>query len=117
MYCDSSSVTSPSAKTPIVWVTVTVAPSPNACRAVPRVPIRYAATIALPCPGESACSAPQPNAARSRSSRTPSPEAASPNTPVSPSLPRLVVVVAPAPGLSGASSVPPPGRTVNVARR
>jgi hypothetical protein len=32
----------------MVCVTVTVAPSRTASRALPRVPIRYAATIALP---------------------------------------------------------------------
>src|SRR6266540_7283643 len=32
MNSDSASVTSPSANTPIVWVTVTVAPSRRACR-------------------------------------------------------------------------------------
>ena len=39
-YCDSASVTRPRAKTPIVCVTVTVAPSATAWRAVPRVPTR-----------------------------------------------------------------------------
>ena len=38
MNSDSASVISPSAKTPIVWVTVTIPPSRKACRAVPRVP-------------------------------------------------------------------------------
>ena len=32
MYCERASVTRPSANTPIVWVTVTVAPSATACR-------------------------------------------------------------------------------------
>ena len=40
MYCDSSSATAPSANTPIVCVTVTVAPSATACFGVPRVPTR-----------------------------------------------------------------------------
>ena len=40
MYCDSASVTKPSANTPIVCVIVTVAPSATACCALPRVPTR-----------------------------------------------------------------------------
>ena len=59
MNWDSESVTRPSAKTPAVCVTVTVAPSAKAWRAVPRVPARYAATMALPCPGVSACAMPK----------------------------------------------------------
>ncbi len=68
-YCESASVIAPSANTPAVCVTVTIAPSTTACRGLPRVPTRYAATIALPWPGESACTAPQPKAATSSRSK------------------------------------------------
>src|SRR5918911_1399219 len=70
MNCDSASVTSPSAKTPIVCVTVTIAPRVAASRGVPRRPIRYAVTIVLPWPGESACAAPQKSAAASEAMTT-----------------------------------------------
>ena len=40
MYWDSASVTTPSANTPMVWATVTVAPSATAWRGLPRVPTR-----------------------------------------------------------------------------
>ena len=40
MNADSASATTPSSSTPAVWVTVTVAPSAAAWRAVPRVPTR-----------------------------------------------------------------------------
>ena len=100
--------TSPSANTPAVWVTVTVAPSATACRGVPRVPTRYAATIALPWPGDSACSAPHPNAASRSRTSTPWPAAAALNDarsrpPARP--PRRRSPWRP----SGASSVPSPG--------
>ena len=36
---------------------------------LPRVPTRYAATIAFPCPGVRACAAPQKSASRARGSR------------------------------------------------
>src|SRR4051794_32264555 len=55
----------PSARTPIVCETVTVNPSPTAWRALPCEPTRYAAMTVLPCPGETACSAPRPAAASS----------------------------------------------------
>ena len=48
IHADSPSVTSPSAKTPAVCVTVTVSPSTTASEAVPRVPTRYAATMPFP---------------------------------------------------------------------
>ena len=62
MNCESSSVTIPSPKTPIVCVTVTIRPRSAACHGVPRWPTRYAVTIVFPCPGESACAAPQKSA-------------------------------------------------------
>ena len=64
----------PSANTPAVCVTVTIPPSATASRGRPRVPTRYAATIALPWPGESAWIAPQAKAVSSRtiSRRSPS---------------------------------------------
>ena len=71
MNCGQRSVIRPSAKTPMVWVTVTVRPSSTACRGVPRVPTRYAATIVLPWPGLSACAAPQNIASSSASATTP----------------------------------------------
>jgi len=52
----------PSRNTPAVCVMVTIAPSAAACLMVPRAPTRYAATIALPCPGERAWNAPKTNA-------------------------------------------------------
>ncbi len=105
----------PRANTPAVCVTVTIAPSANACRGRPRVPTRYAATIALPCPGDSACTAPQPNAASRRSNKTPSPAAASPKTPVSPSSERCESTAVRLP--SGAVRVPAPGRDSRRAAR
>src|SRR6478672_7682717 len=69
MNCDRLSVTSPSAKTPIVCVIVTVPPSRNACRAVPFEPTRYAVMIDFPWPGLSACAAPQKNAIASAAAR------------------------------------------------
>ena len=45
---DRARVTSPSAKTPAVWATVTVPPSMNGVARHPRVPTRYAATSAFP---------------------------------------------------------------------
>ena len=71
MNSDSVSVTKPSANTVAVCATVTVAPSANACRADPFDPARYAATIVLPCPGVSACSAPHPIASAIASSTKP----------------------------------------------
>ena len=59
--------------------------APRHDAALPRVPTRYAATIAFPWPGDSACSAPQPNAPSSRRTSTPRPEAASSNRPARPS--------------------------------
>ena len=50
---------------------MTVPPSRNACRGVPFVPTRYAATIAFPCPGVSAWAAPQKAAISSDRRRTP----------------------------------------------
>jgi hypothetical protein len=44
-------VATPSAKTLIVCVNVTMAPKTAACYTVARDPTRYAATIVLPCPG------------------------------------------------------------------
>ena len=57
--------TSASASTPSVCDTVTVSPSAAAWRAEPREPTRYAAMTVLPCPGETAWSAPRPAASRS----------------------------------------------------
>ena len=71
MNSDSVSVTNPSANTVAVCATVTVAPSANACRAVPREPARYAATIVLPWPGVRACSAPHPIATSRATSTKP----------------------------------------------
>ena len=70
MNCESASVTSPSANTPTVWVAVTIKPSSAACHGVPRCPTRYAVTIDLPWPGESACAAPQKSAAASEARMT-----------------------------------------------
>src|ERR671926_51626 len=53
----------PSAKTPTVCVAVTIRPRSAAWRGVPRWPTRYAVTIVFPCPGESACAAPQKSGA------------------------------------------------------
>ena len=78
MNCDSASVTKPSVKTPIVWVAVTIRPSSTACHGVPRRPTRYAVTTALPCPGESACAAPQKSAAASAASTTQKPSLSRP---------------------------------------
>ena len=71
MNSESPSVTKPSAKTPIVCVTVTIPPSSSASRGRPRVPTRYAVTIAFPWPGVSAWAAPQNIATRSASATTP----------------------------------------------
>ena len=60
----------PSAKTPTVWVAVVISPSSAACHGVPRDPTRYAPTIDLPWPGESACAAPQNTASPSEASAT-----------------------------------------------
>ncbi len=57
--CEAKRVIIPRAKTPAVWVMVTVSPRKAAWRAVPRAPTRYAPTTALPCPGESACIPPK----------------------------------------------------------
>ena len=52
----------PRRKTPTVCVNVTMPPRKIACRAVPRLPTRYAATNVFPCPGDIACSAPRTKA-------------------------------------------------------
>ena len=69
---ESSRVTKPSAKTPIVCVIVTMPPSRTASTGLPFVPTRYPATIALPCPGVSAWAAPQKAAISSERRITPS---------------------------------------------
>ena len=72
--------------------------------------------MVLPWPGDSACIAPQPNAAGSRRSRTPRPAAASSSTPAKPSPPERSAVAA-LRRPSGASTVPAPGVTRRVASR
>ena len=53
---------SPSSRTPLVWVPVTVAPTSTASRIVPSRPAMYAAMIVLPCPGSRACDVPSSTA-------------------------------------------------------
>src|SRR6185503_20391740 len=84
MYCERNSVTRPRATTPAVWVTVTVAPRNAAWRAVPRDPIRYAATMDLPCPGLSAWSAPHAIASISASAMNPGVRLRCPTSEVNP---------------------------------
>ena len=48
-----------------------MSPSSTACQAVPREPTRYAATMVLPWPGSSACSAPSPAATTSTMATSP----------------------------------------------
>ncbi len=72
-YSVKYSVAIPRANTLTVCVNVTTAPSNSACRNVPRLPTRYAATIVFPWPGENACTAPNPNATANAASHNPAP--------------------------------------------
>ena len=98
MNWESARVTIPMAKTPAVCATVTVPPSMTACRGVPRVPTRYAATSAFPCPGVSACAAPQNAATRRETASTPSD-----------SSPCSMRASKPPPSCAGACASPRPG--------
>ncbi len=116
MYWEAASVTRPSANTATVWVAVTVSPRIAACRGVPRAPTRYPATIVLPWPGESAWSAPQPNAAASRKTISRPCVLPPASAFANPSRERSVVASSPErPG--GAVTWPEPGATSKLASR
>ena len=57
----------------MVCVNVTIEPRNNACFSVPRLPTRYAATMVLPCPGDSAWIEPKPKATNRPNRMVPSP--------------------------------------------
>ncbi len=65
--------------------------------------------MALPCPGDSACTAPQPKAASSSTNRTPSPAAARSKSAAKPSLPVRLADTCSAPSPRGADQRPVAG--------